>query len=261
MAVKLLGVLNVTPDSFSDGGRYFEPETALQRGLELAAEGAHRIDVGAQSTHPDAPAVGAGEELRRLEPVLAGLVERGVSVSIDTYEPRVMARALELGVQCINDVRALREPGALDAVAGSRCEVILMHSTSSAGRAERAATASPDWMRHIAEFFGERLEACARAGIARERLILDPGMGLFLSSDASASFEVLRRLDELRAFGLPLCVGVSRKSFLGGALAQRGPATLAAELWCAARCVDWIRTHDVRALCDALRTTARLEGR
>ncbi|MCC7012092.1 MAG: dihydropteroate synthase [Planctomycetes bacterium] len=264
MPTRILGILNLTRDSYSDGGRFMEPEVALQHARALRAAGAAMIDVGAQSTHPDAELVGVEEELRRLEPVVAALLAEGARVSVDTFEPLVMWRMLELGVHAINDVSALRTPGALEALSRARCEVILMHSSSSTARAETSARVSSDWIGRVRAFFEERITACERAGIARRRLILDPGMGLFLSSDPRPSFEVLRRLAELRDLGLPLCVGVSRKSFLGAELgrgvAERGAATLAAEMWCAQRGVEWLRTHDVRATSDALRTLAAIEG-
>lgn len=262
---RLLGVVNLTTDSFSDGGRFLAPRDAVSHALELVKHGAARIDLGAQSTHPDAQRVGPTEELRRLEPVLAELVAARVEVSVDTYEPQVMERALELGACCINDVTALCDEHAVRVVAASRCELILMHSTSNSARAERHAPREDDWIERIATFFEARLEQLARAGVARERIVVDPGLGLFLSSDPAASFEVLRRLAELRMrLQRPICIAPSRKSFLGAALGrapnERGPATLAAELWCAAQGADWIRTHDVRAASDALVTWRALQG-
>lgn len=262
---RLLGVVNLTADSFSDGGRFLAPADAVRHALALVEHGAARIDLGAQSTHPDAQRVGAEEELRRLEPVLSELVAARVEVSVDTYEPQVMARALELGACCINDVTALRDEHAARVVAASRCELILMHSTSRGARAERHAPREADWIERIASFFEARLEQLERLGVSRERIVVDPGLGLFLSSDPSVSFEVLRRIGELRArLARPICVAPSRKSFLGAALGrapnERGPATLAAELWCAAQGADWIRTHDVRAASDALATWAALSA-
>jgi len=262
---RLLGVVNLTDDSFSDGGRYREGVDALKHALALAADGAARIDLGAQSTHPEAALVGPDEEWRRLEPVLRELIAARIEVSVDTFEPRVMERALELGALCINDVTALRDERAARVVAASRCELILMHSTSREARAEREAPSEADWIERIVRFFDERLAALERLGVARERVIVDPGLGLFLSSQPAPSFEVLRRIGELRRrVGRPVCVAPSRKSFLGAALGraplERGAATLAAEVWCAAQGVDWIRTHDVRAASDALRTWRALAG-
>ncbi|MBL8802288.1 MAG: dihydropteroate synthase [Planctomycetes bacterium] len=262
---RLLGVVNLTDDSFSDGGRFRKHVDALQHALELVEQGAARIDLGAQSTHPEAELVGPDEEWRRLEPVLRELVAARIEVSIDTFEPHVMERALELGAACINDVTALRDERAVRVVAASRCELILMHSTSRQARAEREAPTEADWVERIVRFFDERLAALARLGVVRERVIVDPGLGLFLSSAPEPSFEVLRRIGELRQrVGQRVCVAPSRKSFLGAALGraplERGAATLAAELWCAAQGVDWIRTHDVRAASDALRTWRALAG-
>ena len=264
MATAILGILNVTTDSYSDGGQFLDPQVALAHGLRLAAEGAAMVDVGAQSSHPDAADVPVDVQVERLAPVVAGLVTRGVRVSVDTHQPEVASAALRLGAHAINDITALRDEGMLELLARSRCSVILMHSTSSAARAERVRPDESDWIARLLAFFRERIAACEQAGIARERLVLDPGMGFFLSRDPGPSFEVLRRVGELRALGLPLCLGVSRKSFLGvrtvRGVQERGPATLAAELWCAEQGVDWIRTHDVRALSDALVTRAAIRG-
>jgi len=262
-AVQILGILNITRDSYSDGGSYFAPEGALEHARALRADGAARIDVGAESSHPDAEDVPADEEIRRMAPVVERLVAQGAEVSVDTCKPAVMRRMLDLGVHCINDITALREPGALAVAADSRCDVILMHSTSSRSRAERQTPGEIDWIARITEFFAERIDACERSGIARERLILDPGMGLFLSSEPGPSLVVLKRLDELRRFGLRLCLSPSRKSFvgalLGRAVGERGAGSLATEIWCAQHRVEWIRTHDVRALADALRMIGAIE--
>jgi dihydropteroate synthase len=268
MPSRILAILNVTRDSYSDGGRFFpggalDPSLAVDAALAMVADGAARIDVGAQSTQPDSEDVPAAEEIRRLEPVVGELVARGVEVSVDTSKPEVMRPVLELGARCINDVAALREPGALEAVAASRCDVILMHSTAAGARAERAVIGERDWVARIRGFLEERLEACRRAGIARERLILDPGLGLFLSRDRAASFTVLKRVRELRELGCPLCLSPSRKGFLGELVGrkagERGAASLAAELWCASQGVEWIRAHDVRPLADALAVMRAIE--
>jgi dihydropteroate synthase len=264
MPTRILGILNVTRDSYSDGGRYLDPQAALGHGLRMAREGAARIDVGAQSTHPDAERVPVAEQLARLEPVVRGLVAAGAEVSVDAHEPEVMRRALELGARCVNDVTALREPGAIEAVAASGCELILMHSTSTRARAEREPTSDADWIARIRAFFEERIAACDRAGIERRRLILDPGLGFFLSSEARPSLVVLRRLGELRSLGCALCVSPSRKSFVGAVLGRevggRAAGSLACELWSARQGVEWIRTHEVAPLADALRMLAAIEG-
>ncbi|MBM3990608.1 MAG: dihydropteroate synthase [Planctomycetes bacterium] len=264
MAAAILGILNITSDSYSDGGQFLDPARALEHGLRLARDGAAMVDIGAQSSHPDAADVAIETQIERLTPVVAGLVSHGVRVSIDTHQPEVAHAMLKLGAQAVNDITAARDARLLALLARSSCSVILMHSTSSAARAERSASSQADWIARLLAFFEERIAACERAGVARSRLLLDPGMGFFLSRDPRPSFEVLRRVGELRGLGLPLCVGVSRKSFLGARPArdvgERGPSTLAAELWCAEQGVEWIRTHDVRALADALATRASIRG-
>ena len=260
---RILGILNLTRDSYSDGGLYLDPQAALARAHELLGDGAEMLDVGAESSHPDAEDVPVAEELRRLEPVVGALAAEGARVSVDTCKPEVMARALELGAACINDITGFRDPLAVEAVKRSEARLIVMHSTSAGARAARKAAGSVDWIARIAGFFVERVAALEAAGVARERLILDPGMGFFLSSEASASLAVLRRIGELQALGLPLCAGVSRKSFIGATLGrathERAAGSLAAELWCAEQGVEWIRTHDARALHDALRLRRAIE--
>ena len=253
---EILGILNVTRDSFSDGGRYLDRDAAVEHGLQLVADGAAVVDVGAESSHPDSEEVSESEELRRLEPVVGTLVERGVRVSVDTWRPAVARRVLELGAGFINDIRGLGEPGMLDVLAGAEARCIVMHSTSAAARAERRD--APDTIvEHVLGFFEQRLAQAERAGIERSRLVLDPGMGFFLGRTPSASLAVLRDLERLRALGLPVCISTSRKSFLGELVGrppeQRGAATLASEIWAWTQGVEFIRTHDARALADALR--------
>lgn len=261
---RLLGILNLTRDSFSDGGRYLPTAAALEHARALLADGAALIDVGAQSSHPDAEDVSQAEEIARLTPVIDALVAQGTPVSVDTCEPDVMRHALARGARCINDITALARPGAIEAVRDSDALLILMHSTAGAARARRSAESESDWPARIAQFFERRIAELERAGIARERLVLDPGMGLFLSSEPGPSLAVLKHLPRLRELGLPLCVSTSRKSFIGSitgrAVSQRGAGTLATELWCALQGVEWIRTHDVRALSDGLRVLAAIEG-
>jgi dihydropteroate synthase len=257
--VEILGIVNVTRDSFSDGGRYLEPAVALDRAHGLVADGAAIVDVGAASTHPDSEEVTETEELRRLEPVVGEAVAAGLRVSVDTWRPAVMRRAVELGAELINDVRALAEPGAIEAVAEADCRLILMHSTSAAGRAVREELPADGVVERILAFFTRRLAELARDGIAAERVVVDPGMGFFLSSDPAPSLAVLRELPRLRALGRPVLVSTSRKSFLGAVLerpvGERGPGTLATELHAWRAGASYIRTHDVRALADAIRIT------
>ena len=260
----LVGILNLTRDSFSDGGRFLEPEQAVRRARALAADGADWIDVGAESTHPDAERVSEAEEIARLEPVVRRLVAEGIAVSVDTWKPAVMRRALALGAGMINDVRGLRTPGAAEAVRDSGALLVVMHSVSAGARAERApALAGGDVVARVGAFLEARLTALAQAGIDPARVLLDPGMGFFLSPDPRPSLDVLRGLPRLKALGRPLYVCTSRKSFLGAltgrAVGERGAATLASELFAWRMGADYLRTHDVRALADALAVAEALE--
>jgi dihydropteroate synthase type 2 len=263
----VLGILNLTRDSFSDGGKFLELDAALAHARAMLDAGAAMVDVGAESSHPDAQDVSADEELQRLEPVIEALLAEGAKVSVDTYKPQVMRHVLELGVHGINDITAFADAESVAAVRESSCSLIVMHSASDTARARRDGSVpgerGADWTARVVEFFERRVAELERAGIARERLILDPGMGLFLSSAPGPSLSVLRNLDRVRALGLPLCVSVSRKSFIGAvlgrAVTERAAGTLAAEIWCARSGVAWIRTHAVRELCDALKMLDAIE--
>ncbi len=259
--MQILGILNITRDSFSDGGRYLDADRAIAHARQLVADGATFVDVGAESTHPDAEDVSAADEIARLTPVIKALRADGIGVSVDTYQPAVISAALELGAEIINDVTALRDPAAVDVVRDHDARLILMHSTASAARAERGDVSARTIVDRIVDFFSGRIAELEHAGIARERLILDPGMGFFLGRDAAVSLAVLRNLDRIADLGLPVCVSTSRKSFLGAVLGtashprpveQRAAGTLATEMWAAQHGVQYLRTHDVRALHDAL---------
>jgi len=263
---EIFGIVNVTIDSFSDGGRYLHAEQAVAHAERLRMAGADVLDLGAESTHPDAEDVAASEEIRRLEPVVGALVEQGAVVSIDTTKAEVMRAMVGLGALWLNDVTGFRDPEALK-VAGE-CDAsvrfVVMYSRSSKPRADRASTGTTCLLDELRVFFDERRAAFASVGVARERVVFDPGMGFFLGSDAGPSLRVLRNLEELTTDAGPMLISVSRKSFLGevtgSAVAQRGPATLAAELWAARHGAGYLRTHDVKALCDALRVEAAIRG-
>lgn len=259
--MEIIGIVNVTRDSFSDGGRFLAPEAALRHARQLVADGAALIDVGAESTHPDSEDVSAEEEIARLTPVVRALCAEGVRVSVDTHKPAAVRAMLALGVELINDVTALRDPECVAALRAAPARVILMHSTAQRPRAERLATDATRIVPRISAFFAQRLAELERAGMPRTRFILDPGMGFFLGRDPAVSLAVLRNLRAFGAFGRPLCISTSRKSFIGAVLGagdvpcpvgQRGAGTLATELWAATQGVEYIRTHDVRALRDAL---------
>jgi dihydropteroate synthase type 2 len=253
----LFGIVNITEDSFSDGGRYLDAGAAIAHALALAKAGAAVIDLGAAATSIAAHPVDVAEEIHRLEPVIAALHDHGIAVSVDSFRPEVQRFAMSRGVAYLNDIGGFPDPTIYPELAAGRCRLVIMHAVQPAGRAQQMAL-SPDavWQR-IHEFFAARLAELERAGISRDRLVLDPGMGFFLSSRPEASLRVLAGIGRLkRAFGLPILVSVSRKSFLraltGRAIAELGAATLAAELYAVEAGADCIRTHDPGALRDGL---------
>jgi dihydropteroate synthase type 2 len=262
--VKLLGILNITEDSFSDGGKFLVPEAALAHARALAKD-ADAIDLGAASSRPDAVPVAPDVEIARLAPVVEAMKREGVALSIDTFSPEVQRWAIERKVEYLNDVRGFPFPELHPALAASCAKLIVMHSVQGLGPATRVRVPAEDLYGRIVDFFDRRIRALTTAGVARDRLVLDPGMGLFLGSHPDASFAVLRRIADLKsAFGLPVLISVSRKSFLrrlvDRAVTEAGALTLAAELHAVREGADYIRTHDPRALLDALAVFRVLDG-
>jgi dihydropteroate synthase len=260
----LFGIVNITEDSFSDGGRHLDAPPAVAEARRLTAEGADVIDLGAAASNIAAKPVSPAEEIRRLDPVIAALKADGIQISVDSFSPETQRFAIGRGVDFLNDIEGFPHPEFYPDLAASQCRLIVMHAVQGRGRAQRVAVAADTIWERIIGFFAARIAALETAGINRARLILDPGMGFFLSSDAAASFRVLANLSELkRKFGLPVLVSVSRKSFLAAASGReapeaRGPATLAAELQAAANGANYIRTHDPGALSDGLAVVAAL---
>lgn len=264
-APTLLGIVNITPDSFSDGGRYFNAEDAIAHGDALLADGADILDLGPASSNPDAATVTASEELRRLAPVLEAFLNRRGIVSVDSFQPEVQLYAMARGVGYLNDIHGFPDAALYPELAAASCRLILMHAIQEEGNATRVALSPDEAWHRIEGFFTARIAALEAAGIPRSRLILDPGMGFFLSSLPETSVSVLAGISRLKKlFGLPVLVSVSRKSFLrnlvGRDVTASGPATLAAELHAARAGVDYIRTHDPAALRDALLVTSALAG-
>jgi len=255
--VGTFGIVNLTRDSFSDGGRFLDPERALAQARTLVADGVDVVDLGAAASNPAAEDVTATEEIARLEPVVRTLLAEGAVLSIDTTKPEVMRAMVALGAQWLNDVNGFRAAGALEAAANAPSAVrfVVMFSKSRGPHAERLAHDPTALLDEIRAFFAERAQSFAAAGVAPGRLVFDPGMGAFIGRTAAPSLSVLRHLESLARPGLPLLVGVSRKSVVaevtGRPVDRRGPGTLAAELWAARHGVDWIRTHDVAAFRDA----------
>ena len=262
--MKILGILNITEDSFSDGGKYLAPGTALVQADRLLSEGADILDLGAASSHPDAKPVPPEIEIARLKPLVPALHDLGASLSIDTFSLPVQRWALEQGVDYLNDIHGFADPALYPDLAASNAKLIVMHMVQQDGIATRTDIPAMEVFDRILTFFEKRLTALTQAGVAPERLILDPGMGFFLSTDPQASLMVLGRLPELaEAFGLPLLVSVSRKSFLKALARPDGPAdaSVAAEMFAVAQGADYIRTHAPAPLREGLEVLESLENR
>lgn len=266
-----MGVVNVTPDSFSDGGRYLETDEAIRHGLELLADGADVLDIGGESTRPGATRPVVAEELARVVPVITALAEHGAVVSVDTMRAEVAEAALAAGARIVNDVSGgLADPAILRVVAEADAGYIAMHWRAHAERmADFAVYDGPDGVvGGVLDELGARVEAVLAAGVHPDRLVLDPGLGF--AKTGEQNWELLRALDRLAGLGRPLLIGASRKSFLGALLAGpdgvprppagREAAHLALVLHLAAAGVWGVRVHDVRATCDALAAWERLGG-
>jgi dihydropteroate synthase len=261
--VRLMGIVNVTPDSFSDGGLYLDPERAIDHGRALAAEGADLLDVGGESTRPGASAVSAEEELRRVAPVVGALAAAdGAPISIDTSKAAVAEAALADGATIVNDVTALRADPELAAVcAASGCDLVLMHMLGTP-RTMQEDPRYDDVVAEVKAFLAGRIEAAVDAGIAEERISVDPGIGF--GKTVPHNLELLRRLGELRELGRPVVVGTSRKSFLGRltgrVVDERLGATTAANVLALANGADVLRVHDVAAAREAVITAEAVLG-
>jgi dihydropteroate synthase len=259
---KLMGVVNVTPDSFSDGGLYFDAEAAIAHGRELVAAGAEILDVGGESTRPGADPVDAEEELRRVVPVIRGLSGCGCGLSVDTSKAEVAAAALDAGATIVNDVTALRSDAGMAPLCAERgATMVLMHMLGE----PRTMQDDPRYEDVVAEvkgFLAERLGSAVAAGIAEERVWLDPGIGF--GKTPAHNMELLRRLGELRELGRPLVIGTSRKSFIGkvdgSAAGERLGGTIASSVLAAAEGAAVLRVHDVAEVGQALAVAAAILG-
>ncbi len=259
---QVMGILNVTPDSFSDGGRFVEASRALDHAAGMIDEGAAILDIGGESTRPGAAPVSVAEELERVVPVIERVRARfDIPISIDTSKPEVMREAVAAGASMINDVCALRQEGALEVAASCGVPVCLMHMLGEP-RTMQHAPRYRNVVTEVCQFLEERVAACISAGIDRHKLVVDPGFGF--GKTLEHNIELMRGLPELRKLGLPVLVGVSRKSMIGKILDRAtddrliGSVTLAAlAVWQGAAIV---RVHDVRETIDALRITAAVTG-
>jgi len=258
-----MGVVNVTPDSFSDGGLYLDPDDAIRQALRMVAEGAGIIDVGGESTRPGAEPVDTTEELERIIPVVEALVaEIGLPISVDTSKPGVMEAAIAAGASMINDVMALQEPGAIGAVAGSSVAICLMHMQGRP-RTMQAAPRYADVVQDVHHFLVERLRACEIEGIDRSRLVIDPGFGF--GKTLEHNLDLLAALAEFSRDGLPVLAGLSRKSMIGQLTGRPAGERLAGSVVLAAMAVERgasiVRAHDVAATVDAVRIATALRHR
>ncbi|MFE4633798.1 dihydropteroate synthase [Streptomyces sp. NPDC056773] len=265
----VMGVVNVTPDSFSDGGRWFDTTAAVKRGLDLVAQGADLVDVGGESTRPGASRVDEEEELRRVVPVVRGLASEGVVVSVDTMRASVAAQAVAAGATLVNDVSGgLADPGMIPAVAAAEVPFVVMHWRGFSDGMNRLAVYE-DVLAEVTAELRTRIDAVVTGGIAPERLLVDPGLGF--AKNAEHDLALVAHLAELRALGFPLLVAASRKRFLGRVLAgaddasppparERDAATAAVTAIAAARGAWAVRVHEVRASADAVRVARAVEG-
>jgi dihydropteroate synthase len=259
----VMGVVNVTPDSFSDGGRFLPAEAAVTHGIRLSGEGAAILDIGGESTRPGAVPVSVEEELRRVVPAVEGLRKAlpQAIISVDTSKPEVIRQAIAAGAGLINDVRALGEPGALEAVVASDCAVCLMHMQGDPQTMQRSP-GYVDVVKEVKAYLQERVQRCRAAGIPVERILVDPGFGF--GKNLEHNLELLRRLKDVSPDGLPLLVGLSRKSIVGTLTGRAAPdrvyGSVALAVVAALNGALIVRAHDVAATVDALKIVSAVKG-
>ena len=257
----VMGVVNLTPDSFSDGGRYLAPDAAIRHAERLVAEGADLLDLGAESTRPGAAPVGQEDELARLLPVLRGVRGFGVPVSVDTFKLAVMRAVLAEGAAMINDIYGLRQPGALEAVAGGDCGLCIMHMQRDPATMQDAPQYA-DVVTEVESFLAERLAALRAAGVADARVLVDPGFGF--GKTVGQNVRLLHELARFARLGVPVLAGLSRKSMIGALTGKpvedRVAGSIAAALYAVAQGAAVVRVHDVAATVDALRVWCAAEA-
>lgn len=257
----IMGIINVTPDSFSDGAPDFSPQHAIARGLQLIQQGADMLDIGGESTRPGSDPVSQAQELDRVIPVVKGLAGAGVPLSVDTSKPAVMREALQAGADMINDITAFREPESIAAIKDSRCGLCIMHMQGEPRTMQRAPQYK-DVAVDIREFLQQRCQDLLAAGVLRSRIVIDPGFGF--GKTVEQNYELLRRLTEARVDDYPWLLGVSRKSMIGHVTGRDAPArqagSIAAALAGIARGARIIRVHDVAETVDAVRVWQAVEN-
>ncbi|MGV2863124.1 dihydropteroate synthase [Achromobacter sp. AGC39] len=251
----VMGIVNVTPDSFSDGGQHDDTDSAVAHARQLIEEGAQILDLGGESTRPGADPVSVTDELNRLLPVIEALRDCGVPLSIDTFKPEVMRATLDAGADMINDIYGFRQAGAIEAVAQSRCGLCVMHMKGEPRTMQAAPPEYTDLIGEIGLFLGSRAQKLRAAWVDPRRIVLDPGFGFGKTADQN--FQLLRRLSSLRSGGYPLLIGLSRKNMIGQAtgrpIGDRLSGSIAAALACVSRGASIVRVHDVAATVDALK--------
>lgn len=257
----IMGVVNVTPDSFSDGGLYLTTSAAVTHARQLISEGADLLDIGGESTRPGAAPVSLDEERRRVLPVLEALADAGVPLSVDTQKPEMMREAAAAGAAMINDINGFQAPAALDAVAGSHCAICIMHKQGSPQTMQQSPQYT-DVLAEVRDYLRQRVAAAQGAGVSRERQVVDPGFGFGKTLDHN--LELLRRLDEIAALGVPVLAGLSRKSMIGKLTGRdagdRMAGSVAAALFAVQRGAAIVRVHDVAATRDALAVWTAVGG-
>jgi dihydropteroate synthase len=257
----IMGIVNATPDSFSDGGLYLHRDAALAHAQQLIAEGADILDIGGESTRPGARPVSIQEEMDRVLPIIEELSDAAVPISIDTFKPEVMTAAIAAGAQMVNDINALQDAAAMNAVAASHAAVCLMHKQGHPQTMQEQPVYQ-DVVAEVGAFLSERISAAEAAGIQRDRIVIDPGFGF--GKTLAHNLALLRELNKLAELGVPVLAGLSRKSMLGALTGrealQRLPASVAAALIAVQRGASIVRVHDVRATVDALTVLNAVNG-
>ena len=256
----VMGIVNVTPDSFSDGGRYTDLDRAVAHARQMIQDGAHILDIGGESTRPGAEPVLVQDELARVLPLVEALREDGVPLSVDTFKPEVIRAVLDAGADMINDIYGFRQPGAIEAVAKSRCVLCVMHMKGEPGTMQDVPEYT-DLMGEIGLFLGSRAQRLRGAWVDARRIVLDPGFGFGKTQEQN--YQLLRRLSALKVSSYPLLIGLSRKSMVchvtGRAASDRLAGSLAAMLACVARGASIVRVHDVQETVDALKVWQAVE--
>lgn len=250
----VMGIVNVTPDSFSDGSHHFQTDQAIAHARLLVEQGADILDIGGESTRPGADPVPAVEELRRVLPVIEAMRNAGVPLSIDTFKPEVMRAVLDAGADMINDIYAFRQPGAIQAVAGSRCGLRIMHMQGEPKTMQQAPVYS-DLLRDVQHFLHDRIDQLKQAGVDSARIVLDPGFGF--GKTPEQNYQLLQQFDRIDSLGLPWLIGVSRKSMIGHVVnrpaSERLAGSIAGALAAVVRGARIIRVYDVAETVDALK--------